>query len=130
MSIVRFAARLSALALLAPCLALAAPLEVAPEDVMAALSGPDKPVIVDVRSVDEYRAAHIPGAINIPHDTIAERFGEIAEHASDGRLVLYCRSGRRVGIAAEFLESHGFSRLNHLTGDFDGWQAAGGAIER
>lgn len=45
-------------------------------------------VILDVRPAEEYAAGHIPGAIGIPVDELAERISELPE---DLEIVVYCR---------------------------------------
>ena len=35
------------------------------------------PVVIDVRTAEEYAAGHIPGAVNIPFDQIAQRIAEV-----------------------------------------------------
>jgi rhodanese-related sulfurtransferase len=35
------------------------------------------PVVIDVRSEEEYAAGHIPGALHIPADEVATRLNEI-----------------------------------------------------
>lgn len=67
-------------------------------------------VYVDVRTAAEYAAGHVEGAIHIPHTELAERHGELEPYA-DRQIVLYCRSGRRSGIAKRILEEEGFSGL-------------------
>lgn len=79
-------------------------------------------LILDVRSPEEYKGGHIPGAINIPHDQLGSRLAEIVSHKNK-EVVLYCRSGRRVAIAADILQSAGFSKLLHLDGDMYDWQS-------
>ena len=83
-------------------------------------------LLLDVRTPDEFAAGHIPGAVNIPHDQVAARLGEIPK---DDEVVLYCRSGRRAGLAAEVLASRGYTKLAHLKGDMQGWQDAGRPVE-
>lgn len=79
-------------------------------------------VILDVRSPEEFAAGHVPGAINIPHGEMGDRLEEIAA-LGNLEIVLYCRSGRRAGIAADVLRGAGYERLLHLDGDMLGWQA-------
>jgi rhodanese-related sulfurtransferase len=78
--------------------------------------------VLDVRSPEEFREGHVPGAVNVPYDQIAAR---IAEVPKDKDVVLYCRSGRRAGIAADVLTANGYTRLSHLEGDMQGWVAQG-----
>ena len=59
-----------------------------------AAPGVSSPVILDVRTPEEYAAGHVPGAINIPHDQVRARLAEI-DSAKDQPIVVYCRSGRR-----------------------------------
>jgi len=81
-------------------------------------------LILDVRNAEEYKKGHIPGAINIPHDRLDSRLIEISSHKNKD-VVLYCGSGGRVVIAANILQSAGFSRLLHLDGDMNGWLSNG-----
>jgi rhodanese-related sulfurtransferase len=78
--------------------------------------------VLDVRSPEEFREGHVPGAVNVPDDQIAAR---IAEVPKDKDVVLYCRSGRRAGIAADVLTANGYTRLSHLEGDMQAWVAQG-----
>lgn len=81
-------------------------------------------ILLDVRSPQEYAEGHIQGAINIPHDQLGSRLAEIGSY-KENDVVLYCRSGRRVVIAANTLQPAGFSKLLHLDGDMNGWLSKG-----
>lgn len=83
-------------------------------------------VLLDVRTPEEFAAGHIAGAVNIPYDQVAAHLGEIPK---DEEVVLYCKSGRRAGLAAETLSANGYTRLGHLEGDMQGWTAAGRPVE-
>ena len=72
-------------------------------------------ILIDVRSEAEYQSGFIAGAINIPHDRIAEKIGQTVTDKSTP-LYLYCRSGRRVGIAMETLKKLGFFDMVNLGG--------------
>jgi len=65
--------------------------------------------VVDVRTPEEFTSGHVPGAINIPYDEIARRASEIGPPSTT--VVLYCRSGRRSGIAVEALQKAGYEKL-------------------
>ncbi|GHB51194.1 transcriptional regulator [Streptomyces viridiviolaceus] len=45
-------------------------------------------VVLDVRPAEEYRAGHIPGAVSIPVEELADRIDELPENAD---IVVYCR---------------------------------------
>ena len=68
--------------------------------------------VVDVRTADEFASGHVPGAINIPYDQLPGRAAEIGPPSTP--VVLYCRSGRRSGIAAGALQKAGFTKLYDL----------------
>lgn len=72
-------------------------------------------ILIDVRSEEEFASDHIDGAINIPHDVIGERIVEVTTDKTKP-LYLYCRSGRRVGIAIDVLKPMGYTNLHNLGG--------------
>lgn len=72
-------------------------------------------IILDVRTVVEYQEKHIPGAMNIPNETIGDE--EIPELPDKGQLILvYCRSGNRSKQAASKLAALGYSNIVELGG--------------
>jgi rhodanese-related sulfurtransferase len=83
---------------------------------------PDHIFLLDVRTPQEYAEGHIAGAVNVPHDQLATRLAEVPK---DKDVVLYCRSGRRAGIAADVLAANGYTRLSHLEGDMIAWTEKG-----
>lgn len=75
----------------------------------------DDYVILDVRTQAEYDESHIPGAILIPHDTVATA----AEDAlpDKGQLILvYCRSGNRSKQASQTLVDLGYTNVVEFGG--------------
>lgn len=76
---------------------------------------PGRPLVIDVRTADEYQQSHVSEAVNIPFDEIA---GRIAAFAPDRetRIVLYCRSGRRSGIAEQTLRQLGYRQIENKGG--------------
>lgn len=72
---------------------------------------PETPLIVDVRSPEEYRAGHIHGAFNIPVNEIMSRFHELAE--ADEQIVLYCASGSRSEYARMILSQLGVKNVEN-----------------
>ncbi len=95
--------------------------DISQDALMQRIEASHEQLILDVRSPEEYAGGHVPGAINIPHDQLGTRLAEISSHKNK-EVVLYCRSGRRVAIAADILQSAGFSKLLHLDGDMYDWQ--------
>jgi rhodanese-related sulfurtransferase len=83
---------------------------------------PKQLFVLDVRTPQEYAEGHVPGAVNVPHDQLASRLAEVPK---DKDVVLYCRSGRRAGIAADVLAANGYKHLSHLEGDMNAWVEKG-----
>jgi len=82
-------------------------------------------IILDVRTPEEYAEGHIPGAINVPNETIGT--AEIPELPDKAQLILvYCRSGRRSKEAAEKLVKLGYTNIVEFGGILD-WK---GEIEK
>ena len=75
-------------------------------------------IILDVRTQEEYDQGHIPGAIVIPHEEIAEKAGEVLTD-KDQLILVYCRSGRRSKIAAEALAELGYTNIKEFGGIID-----------
>lgn len=109
--------------------AAAAVRDVSREELVQMLEQERVGLLLDVRTPEEFAQGHVAGAVNISHDRIAERMEEIAAF-EDQSVVLYCRSGRRAGIAASVLREAGFEDLAHLDGDMLGWLEAGLPVER
>ncbi|EKE69616.1 rhodanese-like domain-containing protein [Gallaecimonas xiamenensis] len=105
--------------LMLPALAWAAQ----PISAEALLAKAQPPLVLDVRSPEEFMAGHVPGAINIPHTDIPKHLKSLAA-ARHQELVVYCRSGRRAQLAITALEADGFDQVKHLQGDWLGWQEA------
>lgn len=76
-------------------------------------------VILDVRSIEEYGAGHIPGAIVIPHDVVKDKLPEILPDRNTTVLV-YCRSGKRAESACRDLADAGYINVCHIGGIL-GW---------
>ncbi|MDP5190824.1 rhodanese-like domain-containing protein [Rheinheimera baltica] len=70
-------------------------------------------VWVDVRSAEEFAAGHLEGAVNIVHTDIAKGIAALNLDKSTP-IALYCKSGRRAGIALDVLQNNGYSQVtNH-----------------
>jgi rhodanese-related sulfurtransferase/DNA-binding HxlR family transcriptional regulator len=97
------------------------------EELLARLEAGEALMVVDVRPVEEYRAAHLPGAVSIPLDELEHRLRELPQ---DRQIVAYCR-GPYCAFAPEAvrtLRAHGYS-ASHLQDGLPEWAAAGGAVE-
>ncbi|MAJ70441.1 MAG: rhodanese-like domain-containing protein [Alteromonadaceae bacterium TMED7] len=85
-------------------------------------------LILDVRSAEEFAEGHVPGALNVPHSRITSHLATLGSIQQP--VLVYCRSGRRAGIALETLTDLGFKQLYHLDGDMQAWQSDSLPIEQ
>ena len=75
-------------------------------------------IILDVRTQEEYDQGHIPGAIVISHEEIAEKAEKVLTDKNQ-MILVYCRSGRRSKIAAEALVELGYTNIKEFGGIID-----------
>lgn len=98
--------------------------QISQQELLTALKAPNHNIVVlDVRSAEEYENGHLVNAINISHNTVADKLNQLSQY-KDSTVVVYCRSGRRAGVAEHILTENGFKNLRHLTGDMNGWLTA------
>ena len=67
-------------------------------------------VIIDTRTPEEFSSGHIDGAVNIPYDRILESIETHVPHKSDP-VIVYCRSGKRSGMAKNTLDKSGYAQV-------------------
>ena len=101
--------------------------EIAPAEAKARLDKGDA-VFLDCREPSEYKAGHIPGAINIPRGLLEFK---IAEQIPDKNtmILLYCRSGDRASLACCSLEPMGYKNVVSIRGGWLAWTKAGYPVE-
>ncbi len=80
--------------------------------------------VLDVRNPDEYRAAHVRGAVLIPLPELAARQDEIPE---GDPLYVICAVGGRSLTAAKALVDAGYRAVS-VAGGTNGWIERGGEV--
>ncbi len=93
-------------------------LEMSAEELHGRLQREQPPKLIDVRTVAEYAACRIEGTLHHPLDQI-ETWGPDLSKTEE--IVLVCRTGRRSGLAQEWLARHGFRHVHNLLGGTSGW---------
>ncbi len=84
-------------------------------------------VILDVREPHEYKAGHIPDAINLPQADLATRLDELPR---DRRILVVCQAGARSLRAAQFLAQMGFEDVISVRGGTGEWINSGREVVR
>jgi rhodanese-related sulfurtransferase len=78
----------------------------------------ERPLVVDVRQPDEYRAGHIDGSKLIPLGHLGKRINELPK---DAEIICVCASGSRSRSATKFLVDAGYTAFDMKGGMF-AWQ--------
>lgn len=78
-------------------------------------------LVLDVRPSKDFKTGHITAALNIPHDRLSERLGELAAH-KDKPILLVCLHGHTTGASGQVLRKAGFNKIYRLTGGIAAWQ--------
>lgn len=68
-------------------------------------------VLLDVRQPEEWAEARIEGATLVPLHKLVEDLPKLSL-SKERQVICICRSGRRSGLAAEFLRSQGYPAAN------------------
>ena len=76
-------------------------------------AGGSKPLLIDVRTEKEWSEGHLEGAILIPYDRIGAEINKVAPDKKT-KIELYCRTGRRSGIALESLKKLGYGDVTNF----------------
>jgi rhodanese-related sulfurtransferase len=80
--------------------------------------------LLDVRTPGEFETIHVPGAYNVPLDTLAEHAEELHRNVRQP-VVLICRSGDRARKADAALRRSGMENLHVLDGGIVRWETEG-----
>mgnify|MGYP001079358811 CR=1 FL=1 len=81
-------------------------------------------VIMDVRTPEEYTEGHIVDAINLNYYSKTFK-NELNKFDKNKTYLVYCRSGRRSGIALNIMKELGFTEVYNILGGITQWEAKG-----
>ena len=101
--------------------------EISPTDARRAIE--TGAMLVDVREADEWKEAHIPGAIHMSRGTIELEIEEKAP-ALDTPIICHCGGGGRSALVADNLQRMGYTNVKSLAGGLKGWTQAGLPVVR
>lgn len=74
-------------------------------------------IVIDARKPSEFQAEHVENAVNIPLDSVTDRFDNIPRHEE---FFLHCAGGYRSVIMASILKSRGIHRLINIEKGMNG----------
>lgn len=88
-------------------------------------------VVVDVRGKEAFDARHIPGALNVPLDTLRNAIPLALARSIAAPVVVYCGDGARIGPeGTSILNKGGFSKAVNMKSGIQGWADAGLAVAK
>ena len=90
--------------------------------IMGTSSHSENPVVIDVRTPEEYAGGYIRGAINIDYRA-ADFRDKIVKLDKDKQYIVYCRTGVRSSEARDIMEEIGFKHVINMTGGITEWEA-------
>ena len=89
-----------------------------------------KPFIVDVRPYEQYREAHLPGALNVPLKDLGEGTADAVLPAERGAPILsVCQRGNASLSGLLYLKSLGYRDVRSMTGGTLAWREKGYPVE-
>lgn len=96
--------------------------EVTPRELATMLSE-GRVMLIDCRTRDEHREAHIEGATLVPLDELPDRAAELADEAARRgvAVIAHCHHGVRSLAAATILREAGADHAKSLAGGIDLW---------
>lgn len=103
--------------------------EITREELKEMMDGGESFVLINVLDPEDFENEHICGSINLPSSTIARDAVDLLN--KDDTLVLHCSGPACTAseIAADKLDSLGFSDIWRFKGGIEEWKAAGYCLE-
>ena len=78
---------------------------------------------LDVRTPEEYEAGHIPGAVNVPLETIPNNIDKLPE-SQNALVIVYCKSGWRANLGMMTMRLLGYENAKGYNDSWLGWTEA------
>lgn len=85
------------------------------------------PLLLDVRTAQEFGAGHVPGAVNIPVQELESRLAQVPK---DREVVVYCEVGGRARRAGTLLRERGYDKVSEMEGSMKAWREARLPVEK
>ncbi len=89
-------------------------LDITPAELHEMLRKVPRPVLLDVRTKQEYNSGHLQNARNIPARMLRHKLDQL-EKSKKNEIVVYCQTGSRSATIARLLDRLDFN-VKHLKG--------------
>lgn len=94
---------------------------VSAEEAYKLISKNKEVIILDVRTLSEYKSGHIKGAKSLPVDKFEQGIKEL-ERYKDKPILVHCASGGRSPAAVRILVKNDFKNIYHMNHGLRGWK--------
>ncbi|MCB4759318.1 MAG: rhodanese-like domain-containing protein [Sulfurovum sp.] len=84
---------------------------ITPKQAITLLEKDNNIMLLDVRTIQEYKSGHLHNAILIPLSKLKKNLNKLVLYKNK-KILVYCRSGSRSIAASHILEKHGFMPIN------------------
>jgi phage shock protein E len=102
---------------------------VSPDEAEKLLKENPNIVVLDVRTEDEFKGGHIPGAKNL--DIFSADFAkQLAALDKNKTYLVHCAAGGRSARACKAMDAQKFTSIYHLNEGFNAWVKAGKPVEK
>ena len=103
--------------------------DVTPDEVEKLLAKDPKPIVLDVRTPEEFADGHIAGATNVDaHDPDFAK--KVAQLDQKRPVIVHCAAGGRSGRMLPTVSAQKFPEIYHMNKGFSAWSAAGKPVEK
>ena len=92
------------------------------------LHGQSGVIFLDCREPKEYKAGHVPGAINIPRGLLEFKIGKKIPNKNQ-KIVFYCKKGGRGFLSAHNIKRMGYKKVSNMKGGWKAWTKKGYPVE-
>ena len=97
--------------------------DITPRDAKKLLTGKNPPLVIDIRTKEEFTQGHIKNAVHI--DFLQQKFSDsLSKLDKNKTYIFHCKSGGRSTRAIPTFDKLGFKKLLHLKAGSDGWKKA------
>ncbi len=87
------------------------------------------PLILDVRTPQEYKAGHIENAVLLPVQLLQSNLKKLGDY-KDKPILIYCATGNRSTVASKILIDTGFKQILNLKKGIEEWHKKGFSVTR
>ena len=99
------------------------------EGYLAAVKAPGGALLLDVREENEFKAGHVPGAVNIPRGVLPFQIWKLLGYPAkvdvDRKIYVQCGTGARATLATRELQDIGFTNATAAIVNFREWTQKG-----